>query len=480
MLPEDDLVDAELGDKRRTSRAMKIAATLGSRPERSLPEAFGNGSALDVAYRFFSNEAVAWTSIQAAHAVATWERAKTHQRVLAVHDTTDIVFPRRNGRLRDGLAGLTSRTQGFYLHTSILVAGQSQDEETLGAVGLRPYVHQSDVERDGSTAAFWRQQNGLLKNEADRWFDAIETVQKAAPEGVEVVHVGDRETDDYSLYARLVRENYCFVLRNYRKRSVHAGDEKLKMKLTDALERTRWLPVTRDVPISARSSDRCAKELKTHPARGRRIAALSFRACKVDLLRPATLCVDPSMPPHLEVNVVDVLERNPPANQDPVHWVLITNRPIVTAHDVLSVVDDYCGRWNIEEFFKCLKSGCLAEQAQLDTAPALLCLLAMLMPVVTYLLRVRYMQRESPQAAATEVLSEDELTVLQAQHPECFVAPESTVNEAVNAMARLGGHLSRNGKPGWLTLARGANALFFLAQGWKLAQRPSQKNGSYH
>ena len=232
--------------------------------------------------------------------------------------------------------------------------------------------------------------------------------------------------------------------------------------------------------ISARSSDRAAKDMKTYPARGCRIATLSFRACTIDMLRPSASRVDRSLPLQLELGVVEMLERNPPANEAPVRWVLITNKSISTEEDILSVVDDYCARWNIEEFFKCLKSGCLAEQAQLDSASALLSLLATLMPVVTYLLHVRYMQRESPEAPATKILSEDEVAVLKQQHPECFVAPQSTINEAVNAIARLGGHLSRNGRPGWLTFARGANALFFLMTGWRLARSSRQKNGSYH
>jgi hypothetical protein len=38
------------------------------------------------------------------------------------------------------------------------------------------------------------------------------------------------------------------------------------------------------------------------------------------------------------------------------------------------------------------------------------------------------------------------------------------------AIAKLGGHLKRNGDPGWITLGRGYERLLILEEGWKLAK----------
>jgi len=42
------------------------------------------------------------------------------------------------------------------------------------------------------------------------------------------------------------------------------------------------------------------------------------------------------------------------------------------------------------------------------------------------------------------------------------------------AIARLGGHLKRNGEPGWLVLDRGYLKLLDLAQGFHIAKRCDQ------
>jgi hypothetical protein len=42
------------------------------------------------------------------------------------------------------------------------------------------------------------------------------------------------------------------------------------------------------------------------------------------------------------------------------------------------------------------------------------------------------------------------------------------------AIARLGGHLKRNGEPGWLVLGRGYLKLLDLAQGFLIAKRCDQ------
>ena len=49
--------------------------------------------------------------------------------------------------------------------------------------------------------------------------------------------------------------------------------------------------------------------------------------------------------------------------------------------------------------------------------------------------------------------------------------PENaTARDAFLAIAGLGGHLRRNGEPGWQTLGRGYEQLLTLVQGWSAAR----------
>jgi len=57
----------------------------------------------------------------------------------------------------------------------------------------------------------------------------------------------------------------------------------------------------------------------------------------------------------LSVNVVYVREVAPPADQQPVEWILATTEPVDTANQLLAVVDSYRARWLIEQYFKAVE-----------------------------------------------------------------------------------------------------------------------------
>jgi hypothetical protein len=48
------------------------------------------------------------------------------------------------------------------------------------------------------------------------------------------------------------------------------------------------------------------------------------------------------------INVVLVREDNPPADEEPVEWLLLTNLPIETLSQVQQVIQYYSVRWMIE------------------------------------------------------------------------------------------------------------------------------------
>jgi len=64
---EAELGGAELGDERRTQRAVEIVAARAKRPEASLPGSLGDSSEVKAGYRFYENEEVEASAILAAH-----------------------------------------------------------------------------------------------------------------------------------------------------------------------------------------------------------------------------------------------------------------------------------------------------------------------------------------------------------------------------------------------------------------------------
>ena len=89
-------------------------------------------------------------------------------------------------------------------------------------------------------------------------------------------------------------------------------------------------------------------------------------------MRAKSLVISP--PPHFDrnlppvpVNVVLVEEPQPPAGETPIQWLLITTLPISDLDQVVQVIEYYQRRWQIEIYFRTLKSGCRIEQRQFET-----------------------------------------------------------------------------------------------------------------
>jgi hypothetical protein len=179
-------------------------------------------------------------------------------------------------------------------------------------------------------------------------------------------------------------------------------------------------------------------------------------------------------PESLTVNLVVVRELNAHRGVEPVEWKLLTTEPIDTAAEVEAVVDAYRARWVIEEFFKALKTGCAFEKRQLESFRTLVNALAIYTVIAWRLLVLRWMVRNRPHAPASEAITEQQVQVLQAlsrmrapQVPRIDMpAQQPSAQDALRAVAQLGGHIKNNGPPGWQVLGRGYESMLLVQLGW--------------
>ena len=111
---------------------------------------------------------------------------------------------------------------------------------------------------------------------------------------------------------------------------------------------------------------------------------------------------------NVEVNVVLVTELNPPPGAEPIEWVLLTDLPIGTVEDVLRVIDYYTCRWQIEIYFRVLKSGCKVEESQLEAAARFEPYLALNMIVAWRIMHVMMLGRECPDLPCDIAFDDDE------------------------------------------------------------------------
>jgi hypothetical protein len=434
-----EFIGSEFPDRRLSRRLEMLATSMAEAPGDSFPRRLTE-SELEGAYRFFGNERVRASTILAPHVEATLGRIADQECIVA-HDTTTLSF--RAGGDRQGLSDGHRGNQVLHAHVSLAIGAQ---QSPLGVLALRTYV--------GAGAT----------TQHERWVEQALAVAKLL-EVDRVIHVMDREADDYKLYAAMVAGGHRFVVRAQPGRLISwdKQEQRLGELLGSPFRATRTILVSKRADVGRGSSTR-----KAHPARQERMAELSFVGAEVTVGRSTGS--PRALPAELKLGVVRVWEQNPPKGEPAVDWLLVTNEPVRTRAEVLRVVDYYRSRWAIEEYFKALKSGCAIEKRQLETRHALENALALFLPIAWALMQLRGALRNDPGAPASALFPETHLAMLGvlARKP---LSANPSVRDAVLAIAALGGHLRRNGDPGWITLSRGYEELIkamFVAR--KLAQ----------
>ena len=460
-----EFADAPLADKRLARRLVRIAGMAVTDPAASFPQMARSEGELEGIYRFLNNHRVAADAILEPHYRATLGRMAPFNRVAVVHDSTQFAF--RNG-VSEVLGYLPGPGQrGIMGHVALAV---DEGGVPLGVLGIEAITPPAPKPRKRGKKHRLYDPKSLQKLAA-RWGRLVQTVRDRVDGRTSVIHVMDREADSYELMHDIGEANESFVIRLR-----HRG----RLARNPSEEEHEWRPVEevatrgrfvakREVPLSTRRHSRDQTYKRRYAERERRIATLRVEALPVVFKKPGTIRCDPTLPSSINVNIVRVWEPSPPTGEEPVEWLLITNEPIDTRQQVEAVIDWYRRRWKIEEYFKALKTGCAFERRQLQTRAALVNTLALLAPIAWQLLTLRDQGKKAPHAPAQTVLSKQQLRVLQGLSKQPLPRKPS-VEQALLAIAAQGGHLKRNGPPGWQTLGRGLEKLWWAEMGYQLGR----------
>ena len=450
----EEMSGADLGDARLSWRLGNIVAALSERPGKTLPKALVTSASLEATYRFMSNDAVTPDAILAPHIAATCDRAEAARVALAIHDTTELAFA---GEARTGLGRLTtSRSRGFFAH--VCMAVDAQTARPLGILGTQTWTRMEPPPSTKKRATY--QFKTREQKESQRWGELVQSVHDLTHARARVIHVMDREADNYRLLAQIADAGGEFVVRASHLERRLADGRTLEQR-TDSVE----VRLIREVPLTKRIQHKDSRRGRYAP-RVARSATLLVGTTPVTMKR--SWATPTQVSPTVQLNAVRVWEPEPPDGEHPVEWQLLTNLPIQTQADLELVIDAYRRRWLIEELFKALKTGCRFEELQLESGEALRNALAVMLPVAVGLLALRHVARSAADRPASDVLTELQLRVLQVyEHTKHM--PLNTARDALLAVARLGGHIKNNGDPGWIVLGRGYEDLVTLERGARIA-----------
>lgn len=454
----DEMAAGDLGDARLNARRNQVMQTLVQHPDCGFPEACGDDSATEGLYRFLRNPRVSLEQVLAPHMDATVKRCRAVGDVLVIHDTTEFNFAGEKGRA--GLSVVGPDRHAFWLHSALAVSADGL-RAPLGILAASSFVKKDRGQ--GSPDTSWRKRFRDPAKQSRRWHEGVRTVRARLGPDVRAIHLMDREGDSYELFAALRQQDESFIIRIHYDRRLDEGE-----RLQEIVPTTAWV-AERTVSVARRDvRHKATPAHQRHPARAARATTLRMAARPVTLRCPEQCGRD--LPAALTLNLVYVWEVNAPAGETPIEWRLLTTAAIDTAGAVEQIVDWYRTRWLIEEFFKCLKTGCAYERRQLESLHTLRVALGLFLPLAWQLLLLRHLAREHAHAPAAIVLSARHLQLLRAAATRPL-SMQPTVGEVLIAIARLGGHLRQNGEPGWLVLARGMQTLSAMEAGWRAAQR---------
>jgi hypothetical protein len=447
-----ELGGASLGDRRLSQRLVILASQLAADPSASIPKACGFWGQSKAAYRFLDNDKVNTDDLLAPHFQRTKERLKDQPVVLAVQDTTQIDFTSHPQTTGLGILSDPSH-QGLFYHPTLLV---SPEKTPLGLA--HHLVWERPKEDFGKRHS--RRSRPIAAKESQKWLTSLEAtaqLQEELPQ-VRLVSVADREADVFDFFTKAQERGLHLLVRAVRNRSVPQPEK----YLWDYLE---------TVP----RADHLTLEVPRRPGKAPRRATLAVRFSPVSLLPPKHRRRDPRLPT-VSLWAVYAKEENPPPGEAAISWLLLTSIPVTSVTEAREKLQWYTCRWQIELFFKILKSGCRIEKLQLETAARLRRCLALYAVVAWRILYLTMESRRLPHMSCEVLLTPEEWQALCCFNRRTPKPPENppTLQEATKMIAQLGGFLARTGDgfPGPATLWQGMQRLGDIVVAWRLGRSP--------
>jgi hypothetical protein len=442
---EQQFGTCELGDRRRTKRMVKLAAQAAAKPDAATPKQTEKWADCKAAYRLFDQEDVTFDAVIAPHCAVT--RAVGPGTWLVINDTTEINFGYDRDLPGVGRVGSTAEGRGFYLHTAMIAAADGQ--ELLGLAAQDLYTRPLKKVTRVSSA-----RRKKLARETDVWGRVIDRVG-LSPAEARFVHVCDRGADNFEIYCHLLEQRAGWVIRAAQLkrlvRDVQGCERPLEQTLADQ-------EVVGSYELEVRAN-------QDQPAR---TALLEVRTARIVIPRPrsgVSQYVRMRGVTKIPMWAVEVREVRPPRDVEPLRWVLLTSEYVPGFAAAWRIIEWYEKRPLIEEYHKCLKTGCRVEARQYQTGDRLAPVIGLLSVLAVRLLHLKTVARQQPERPATEVLPAEWLVALPLLLKKC--SPLKTAREFFRGLASLGGFLGRkgDGEPGWQTIWGGLDTLLLCLRG---------------
>jgi hypothetical protein len=443
----------ELGDARRTARLATTFDQMCHHPGGTLPQKLASPANLRAFYRLCDRPEVTHAAVIGGARKHTFEQIKAVAGpVLLIHDATELDYTGLT-TLEDDLGQIGQGTRRGYICQNVL-AVTADGQQVLGLADQ--ILHRRDEVPKHETRADHRNRES---RESRLWIQGTAHL----PADRKLIDVADQGSDTFEFLEHEYRSDRRFVIRACKQRKCRAGHDA-----------SGPLYNIHDYSGSLPELGRFTMNVQAQPGRkARKQAEFVVRGGPVLVEPPHSKAGHHGDDP-LPLFVVRVSEVRPPAGEDAIDWMLLTNEPVWSEDDAWQVTGWYERRWIVEELHKAKKTACQIEDMQFTTLGRLEPAIALLSIVAVMLLNLREASRRPD--AKTRLAN----TLLAPEYVETLsvwrynkIRRDLTVHDFFNALARLGGHQNRKGdhRPGWLVIWRGWTKLQCMTDGYVAARR---------
>lgn len=440
-------------DPRLFDRFLVTAQLLASKPLDCIHKACGSWSAAKGAYRLFSNVKLQAADIFSCHQAETARRIAEHKLVFAIQDTCFLDY-----ETHTKTKGLGSVSKGYgrkdklglIIHPTYVVTEKALP---LGLLTWSSWARPARESRSKYQLLMANYHRETKDKESGKWLKALGEMHELVS-GTKVVTLADREADMFQFMADHEKMGRSFVIRN---------------RVNRRLDRSKYTkPKMHDLLKGQKPSGFLSIEVPAQPGRVKRIAKLAIRFQHVTTpirsnIKGGISKNREGLPGTISFNLIHAIEVDPPDQTEKIDWYLMTNEPVSNFKQAVEKINWYKMRWQIETFFRTLKSGCKIEDARLGEAKRLEKYNVLMATIAWRICYMTHVSRVAPKKPCTEILAEDQWKALYCRTKRTSKVPKKppTTREAISWIAQLGGFLNRkgDGAPGPMSIWRGWQAL---------------------
>jgi hypothetical protein len=458
----EELETVDLSDKRLDNRFSLVLERLSDKPTASIPAACKSWTETIGAYRFFQNDAVTSEKILKPHGDATINRIREHSVVLMIQDTTELDYTGKNDIADLGSLTYENR-KGLLLHATIAL---TPERVCLGVIDGQFLRENAETE---PTPIEHHNQRPIEQKESYRWVEGYRRCAQVAAQVPDtmVVMIGDRECDIYEVFDEAAQCSHRaeWIIRSSQNRRLDGEVDQSRSATIKLWESVENAPPLGRVEFTLP---------KSHERKDKQVVA-SLQTKRLRLYPPHR---KGSKLPVVEVSVIKLSEINPPNGEEPIEWIILTSLPVNTLEEAVTIIQWYVCRWQIEIYFRILKSGCTVQELQLETADRIKPAVAVYMIIAWRIFYYLMLGREYPNFPCNLVFEEEEwksvYVIIKGKEPP----PEAPqLGEMINMIASLGGYLGRkyDGPPGPKTLWLGFQRMADFALAWSMFKTRGDK-----